>query len=129
MSGASLNRNLRIRLTSEEDQAIVQLAQSHGLDNRSRFIRKLIREAIGQGPDLLQPEMEAFREAVRQLSSVGRNINQIAHALNAGMPPQAVMDWSILLEVQRQLTEVQKMVVRVIARSRNRWVKNGESGR
>jgi hypothetical protein len=31
--------------------------------------------------DLLKDNLDSFREGVRQLAAVGRNINQIAHAI------------------------------------------------
>ena len=58
MNEKSLNRNLRIRLSEEEDHAIVFLARAFGEENRSRLIRKMIREAIKQGPDLLKDDLE-----------------------------------------------------------------------
>lgn len=117
-----LNRNLRIRLNEDEDKSLETLAKSSGAMTRSRIIRQLIREAIGQGPDLLENDLESFREAVRQLGSLGRNINQIARALNSGCPSSSILDQTPLKAVQQQIASVQKEVLDLVQRSRNRWV-------
>jgi hypothetical protein len=46
-----LNRNLRIRLNEDEDKALADLVLILGERTRSGVVRKMIREAIGQGPD------------------------------------------------------------------------------
>ena len=46
--------NIRVRLTTEEKAALEQLSESVlGRKNSSRLVRKLVRDAIGAGPDLL----------------------------------------------------------------------------
>lgn len=116
------NKNLRIRLTEEEDRAIVVLARFLGEGTRSRIIRKMIREAIGQGPDLLKDDLNSFREAVRQLAAVGRNINQIAHALNAGRAPDFPLDSRLLRDVEDRVTTLKRELVGIVMRTRHRWV-------
>jgi len=122
MNEKPLDRNLRIRLSEEEDQAIVFLARSFGEENRSRIIRKMIREAIGQGPDLLKDDLKGFREAVRELAAVGRNINQIARALNAGRVPNAPWDAKLLQDVEDRITRLKRELADIVMRTRNRWV-------
>ena len=122
MNHSPLTRNIRIRLTEEEDLAIVSLARSSGEANRSRMLRKMIREAIRLGPDLMKDDLTGFREAVRELAAVGRNINQIAHALNAGKTPERMLDSSLLLDLEDRLARLKKELADIVLRTRNRWV-------
>ena len=75
---------LHVRLTDEEcllvEKASIQLI---GKPNKSRFIRKLVRDYIGMGPDLTEREIKEFREAVRQLTGISRNLNQITSRINS----------------------------------------------
>src|SRR5215472_11402706 len=92
---APLNRWVHVRLNAEEESALGQLQSGLGARCRSELLRQLIREAVGQGPDLLKPELQAFSEAVRELTALGRNLNQIARALNKGQPTGLPWDSSL----------------------------------
>ena len=74
---------LIIRITEEEtflvEEASIRL---FGRLNKSRLIRKLLRDYIGMGPDLIDEEMQAFREVVKQLTGIARNLNQITARIN-----------------------------------------------
>jgi hypothetical protein len=124
MNRKPLNKNIRIRLNEDENQALTALVIACGEKNMSNIIRKLIREGIGQGPDLLTKDLGTFREAIRQLGALGCNINQIARALNSGMHPDPGLQ-SVLEDVKKQVLAVQKEVLLIAMRSRNRWVLHG----
>ena len=80
-----LNRNLRIRLNEDEDKGLVVLAVALGEKTRSRVVRKMIRKKLSRGPDLLKGwATNTFREAIRQVAALGRNMNQIARAIHSG---------------------------------------------
>ena len=88
----------------------------------SRFLRKVIREVIGQGPDLLPNEIQDFREAVNQVATLGRNINQLVRAYYTGQPPGLVVDQAALEQFKNQVEELRKELATVIQRSKERWV-------
>ena len=115
-------RVMHFRITEEENQELIFLARSFGLENRSRILRKMIREAMGQGPDLLRDDLNAFREAVRQLAALGRNINQIAHAINSGKAIFSSLDSQQLGYIGPQVESVRKEISSVVIRTWNRWV-------
>lgn len=125
MTKKPLTRNLRIRLNEDEDRAFVQLAQTVGEKTRSRLIRKMIREAIGQGPDLFHEDLASFRDAVRQLGALGRNLNQIAHALNAGSLNGVALESNLLRAVEHQVTTLKNELKAIVLRTRHRWVHHG----
>ena len=77
-------KSMRVRLTDEEWQQAESASQSlFGNQNKSKLIRKLLRDYIGMGPDLTSLEIKEFREAVRQLTGISRNLNQIASRINS----------------------------------------------
>jgi len=117
-----LNRNLRIRLNQDEDKALVKLSIILGERTRSGVVRKMIREAIGQGPDLIKDNLEIFREGVRQLAAVGRNINQIARAISSGKAATCQWDSGLLMAISKQVMALANEVATLVARCRHRWV-------
>ena len=77
-------KSMRVRLTDEEWQHAESASQSlFGNQNKSKLIRKLLRDYIGMGPDLTSLEMKEFREAVKQLTGISRNLNQITYRINS----------------------------------------------
>src|SRR3954470_1189742 len=106
MKKEPLIKNLRIRLNESENHAVIELAKSQGEKTRSRIIRKMIREAVGEGPDLLKDDLNGVREAVRQVAALGRNINQISRAVNSGQAGGLTLDSQLLNAVARQVKSV-----------------------
>ena len=77
-------KSMRVRLTDEEWQYAESASQAlFGNQNKSKLIRKLLRDYIGMGPDLTSLEIKEFREAVRQLTGISRNLNQITSRINS----------------------------------------------
>jgi hypothetical protein len=75
---------LHIRLTDEEFRLIEEASiRVLGRPNKGRFIRKLIRDYIGMGPDLTTDELNVLSDAVRQLTGIARNLNQITSRINS----------------------------------------------
>ncbi|MFJ1270005.1 plasmid mobilization relaxosome protein MobC [Legionella lytica] len=76
-------KSMRVRLTETEwQQAETASISLFGTNNKSRFLRKLMRDYIGMGPDLTDKELNEFRDAVRQLTGIARNLNQITARIN-----------------------------------------------
>lgn len=74
---------VRVRLREEERAAFQQFAAALG-QTPSRIIRRLIREAITGGPDYFKDELGELRKMRRELTAIGRNLNQLARAANQG---------------------------------------------
>ena len=115
---------VKTRLSQAEDQAFVLVLLKLGT-NGSRFLRKVIREVIGEGPDLLPNEMEAFREATFQVGAIGRNLNQLVRAFNSGQLTGGQVDASLLIAIRDQVAKLEKELLAIVLRSRQRWVNHG----
>ena len=74
--------------------------------------------AIGQGPDLLQDDLNSFREAVRQFTALGRNMNQIARAINSGDAICPSLNTQQLHDVGLQVESPPMKVFAVVMRTR-----------
>ena len=114
---------LNVRLNDEENLRFQRLAE--GLQTtRSRLLRKLIREAIGAGPDLLAHELSLFEDLAYQLAAVGRNLNQLVRAIHSGKVAVTADDRTFIEAVRAEVQRVDQEVITVIDRSCNRWVKD-----
>jgi len=91
----------------------------------SRFFRKVIREAIGEGPDLLAHDLKLFREALYQVAALGRNLNQLLKAFHTGQPAGILVDQAALAGFRDQVEQLRQALVAVVLRSKHRWVKHG----
>lgn len=79
-----LAATLTVRLTAAERQAFAQRAEAAGM-TPSRYAAEVLRNGriVVQQHETLAPALMA------ELSRIGNNLNQLAHAANAGMPADA----------------------------------------
>ena len=72
---------ITVRLMPKVLAAARERAASMGMAP-SRWIASLVQSNLGREPVFTGPELTAVDAAVRELAAIGRNINQIARALN-----------------------------------------------
>jgi hypothetical protein len=114
-------RYASLRLTDAERTAFQAIAkQLH--TNPSRILRKVIRELIGQGPDLLAHELRSLDAATYQLNCVGRNLNQLLRTIYTGQVRTAENQQVLIESLRDQVETLAEELDRVIVRSLNRWV-------
>ena len=71
------------RVRPDEHEAFKHLAQQLG-QKPGRLVRRLVRQAITGGPDYFDDGVLEIRTMHRQLAAIGRNLNQLARAVNRG---------------------------------------------
>ena len=120
----TLIRSAHVRLDEAEDTAFQQLAESLRT-SRSRLLRKIIRESIGEGPDLLPNEMKVFEEAVFQLAALGRNFNQLLKVVHSGQVKVGSQEQMLMESIREQVERLKRQTLTVIDRTRERWVGRG----
>ena len=116
-----MSESLRVRIHANERQALGRLAES--LDQRpSRIVRRLIREAITQGPDFFDDGVSELRAVHRELAAIGRNINQLARKANQNervVPAQLKRN---LAAAKLQVERVADVYREAVERARQRTV-------
>lgn len=113
------HQRIELRLTPSEYAAAQQAAGSVGL-SPNRWIVALIRAHLGGEPQFGATELTALSESNAQLASIGRNLNQMARALNA----RADVDPGCLALVEALIREVDThldRVYRVMRTNVERW--------
>jgi len=79
--GEAKTSSLRVRVNPEEHAALQRLAKALN-EKPSQVVRRLLREAITDGPEYFEDGLAEIRAAHRELAAVGRNINQLARTAN-----------------------------------------------
>jgi hypothetical protein len=114
---------IHVRLTPiEKEQGEILSETLLGKPNLSRLIRILLREAIGAGPDLLPKEREEFSLAIRQLTGIARNLNQITAAIHSDKNQIKRFSESNIEGLLKHVTSVRDTLKQVILSSQKRLV-------
>ena len=105
-----------VRCTKAEKLAVEEEASSFEM-SQSRF---LIAKALNGNRVLSREELQLFGNILQQLSALGRNVNQVAHGLNAARLQNQTIELS-----QKQLLgltlEIQNLVSEIKSESKKLW--------
>lgn len=106
-------QRLSIRLQPGDVVAVARRAASRRT-KPATYIAALVRSHLLVDPPLPQAELAALERAVAEVSAVGRNLNQIARAINSGAPvsPSTVSIIGRSIEAVEAVREAAKAYVR-----------------
>lgn len=82
----SATGRLSIRLRSDDLLLLRERAKAREMPT-STYVSLLIRSHLRALAPLPTPELLALKRSVAEVGSIGRNLNQIARAVNQGEPP------------------------------------------
>lgn len=81
----SCRKRITVRLPDKDRAYLEETAKRRG-GTVNDAVRDIVREHISRHPVLSGIEVDELHHSNYQLLSIGRNLNQIAHRLNAGEP-------------------------------------------
>lgn len=108
------NRLIGIRLDNDTFMKVEAYARAEGFSNRTSWVRNLLMAKLNNEPMLSAPEVAALRESNRQLSAIGRNLNQIARAINIEFRESDKLRHEYLVMLKQVIDEHKQQVVNVI---------------
>lgn len=114
------SERLYARLTPSEKSAVVARASAWGMTPYS-WTARLIRAHLIKAPQLSQDETRVLREATRELSYIGRNLNQVAHALNMTMNAREKATMELINGINTKVDEMRDAIKSVLDQNLNRW--------
>jgi len=117
-----------IRFNEDEKDALRDLAQSYGI-SVSELMRRLAREAVSVGPSFFPEERKALAAATRQLSALGRNINQIARRVNSGQCQADPLSMEQIGQIKAEIANFGGIANRMKANAKERRVILRSAGR
>lgn len=111
---------LTLRLSAQEASALRERAVQQGM-TRQRCLIALIRANILDMPTPSTTELAALRATNRLLASIGRNVNQIARAVNTGHGIPASEAIKILRDLLEQEAVLHDLASRLLRLTLHRW--------
>lgn len=109
---------INVRVTREEYEAFRALVEREGL-TASDGMRRLMRLAVG-ALELRAEEIEALGEARRELTAVGRNLNQLAQLGQSGRLKWNARDGATLVRVEARVADLAEALTRFVNVARRR---------
>ncbi|WP_183708541.1 plasmid mobilization relaxosome protein MobC [Paraburkholderia tropica] len=105
--------SVKVQFSAGEYEAVRLVAQRMGF-TLSRFLVAMVRAQITRYPQLGEREVTALEASNYQLAAIGRNLNQIARALNAQpsavpQPHRLVLIDALRAEIDAHLKTVHDM--------------------
>jgi hypothetical protein len=114
------SERLVTRLTPSEYAAVLKSAAGWGMTPYT-WTARLIRAHLIKEPQLSQDERKALREATRELGYVGRNLNQVAHALNMSMSAKDKATVELMSDISAKVDVLGDTIKEVLDQNLNRW--------
>lgn len=111
-----------VRFSASEFEAVEKLAAEVGT-SKGKWITDLVRAYITRQPQFGLLELQAIGESSAQLRAIGRNLNQIALALNRGgdHSSDATLCRELVLSIERHTEMVQAAIRSNLDRWRVTW--------
>lgn len=105
-------RPIFVRLMTEDRLLLGARAEAQGL-RPATFVSVLLRAHLRSLTPLPKDELLALKQSISELASIGRNINQIAKALNAGKAPESVrLEFRTMLKICEALRDHTKALLK-----------------
>ncbi len=111
-----------IYFTQSELEAIEKRAVAEGgYLNINKWVIALVRAQLTHQPQFGEREMKALGESNYQLMAIGRNLNQIAHAINASRGDASKYSPELVEDVQKEVKAHVAVVGDLLRASSHRW--------
>ncbi|POR73728.1 hypothetical protein BKM30_25995 [Pseudomonas syringae pv. syringae] len=104
-----------VSLSHTEAKALDALAKEMGW-SRLKYLAQLFRVHLSSEPRFSEKEMLELRQVTMQLSALGRNINQIARALNISLD-HANQAHAVNWEVMHKVVDLHRKYVKALVKS------------
>ncbi len=106
-------RTLNIRFTESEYQEIISKCEQYGYKKKSEYVRDCVRANVSSSQTDI-PQID-FYETNRQISAVGRNINQIAVRLHS----TGNFYEEDMTEIKRGVNQIWQLLLSIQSRQRS----------
>lgn len=116
---------ITVRLPAFLKRAVVQRAKAAGM-SMGRWVSCLVQSNLMRAPVLTDTELAAVTASRRELAAVGRNINQIARALNDAPHEIVRIRLEKLAELAAVLNETRASISALVRSSNGVWAVESE---
>jgi hypothetical protein len=113
-------RPMTVRLPGFFMDATQRRAKAKGMAP-SRWVAALVQSNLMREPVMSEAEIAALQESSRELAAIGRNINQIARAINEAFHQTERIRLEKLAELAQAIQENRTAVRALVRASQNAW--------
>lgn len=117
----SKSGKVTIRLRDADHQRLGKKAEEEGFTNRTNWTTAVVLSALYQEPVLNDGEVSTLRESNRELAAVGRNLNQVAHALNLDYSQTEKVKLAFIQAMAERIDLHKARVAELLNMNMNRW--------
>jgi hypothetical protein len=110
----------KIGLTRSEANYIEQIASAEGFSS-AKWIVALIRARLTNTAQFGQAELEALAESNLRLLAIGRNLNQVARALNTSIEDRHLYRIEMIEALSHEITKHAQLVSNQMTANVERW--------
>lgn len=114
-----------VRLSKRERQQILDRVAQEGFSNPTQWATALVRSALHREPVLTASEISALRASNRELAAIGRNLNQVARALNIEFRDSDKLKQDDIEKLADRIEQHKDLVAGLLSRNMNRWGDDG----
>lgn len=110
-----------VRLTESERVKMLDRAKREGYSNATSWTTAIVRASLHQEPVLTNDEVAALRESNRELAAIGRNLNQVARALNIEFRESDKLKQEAIEKLAERIEQHKDQVAALLTRNMSRW--------
>lgn len=120
-SAESKSEKVTVRLAPGDFKKMDGMAQEEGYLNRTSWTTAVVLAALHREPVLTDEEIKALRQSCRELGAIGRNLNQVARALNVEFRDVDKIKREAIEELAGRIDEHCAIVFELLNKNMNRW--------
>ncbi|MCZ2719968.1 plasmid mobilization relaxosome protein MobC [Erwinia amylovora] len=110
-----------IRVLPEDIERMTIRAKTEGFPSRTTWLTNLVMATLNKAPVLTDTEINSLRESNRELAAIGRNLNQIARALNVEFRESDRLNREAIEALSSRIEQHKDVVAQLLNRNLNRW--------
>jgi hypothetical protein len=110
-----------IRLQSADTKRMTERAKAEGFPSRTTWLTNLVMSVLNGDPVLTDVEVNTLRASNRELAAIGRNLNQVARAINIDFREGNQIAVSAIEALANRIERHKEVVAGLISKSANRW--------
>ncbi|RLV60400.1 plasmid mobilization relaxosome protein MobC [Parashewanella curva] len=112
---------ITIRLSDHNHHLLSTRAKSEGYLSQTNWASACILSRLHQEPVLSDDEINILRQSNRQLSAIGRNLNQIARVLNIEFRESDKITKGMIEMLSNRIDKHKDKVYKLLDKNRTRW--------
>lgn len=110
-----------IRLLPGDIKKMTARAKAEGFPSRTTWLTNFVLSVLNDDPILTDAEVNTLRASNRELAAIGRNLNQVARAINIDFREGNQITVSAIEALAKRIETHKDVVAELMSKSVNRW--------